>query len=264
MKRRSMRNYKRIAALIICCLFCLIQIQPMQAWAASDVPFGNISDPDVDVNTVGSIEIHDKYGAGISYSLYEVALYAEGGQAYFADAFASYPDDLAKLPAEWNTSADAKELAGQLAAMVEQHAIAADAGSGTTDANGKITFNNLKPGIYMATSKSFTMSDGKTYSSDPILVTVPEAAEVEGESANYQVKVNAKSDATDKPTTPENPPKTPSKPPTKTPSKKPDSKLPQTGVLWWPVPLLFAGGLTCYILGIFMDRRREKRSEEIR
>ena len=34
-------------------------------------------------------------------------------------------------------------------------------------------------------------------------------------------------------------------------------KLPQTGVLWWPVPLLTVGGLLLVILGLLLGKRRE-------
>lgn len=39
------------------------------------------------------------------------------------------------------------------------------------------------------------------------------------------------------------------------PSAQPPAKLPQTGLLWWPVPLLAAAGLLCLLLG----RRRARR-----
>ena len=35
----------------------------------------------------------------------------------------------------------------------------------------------------------------------------------------------------------------------------PPSKLPQTGMLWWPVPLLVSGGLLFVIIGLFVQRR---------
>lgn len=41
--------------------------------------------------------------------------------------------------------------------------------------------------------------------------------------------------------------------PPSTPNK-PDGSLPQTGLLWWPVPLLTAGGLFLIIIGYLRDR----------
>lgn len=56
------------------------------------------------------------------------------------------------------------------------------------------------------------------------------------------------------PTTPTNP--TPPTTPT-TPGKP--GKLPQTGQLWWPVPVLLCGGLLCLVIGLI--RRRGARHE---
>lgn len=51
----------------------------------------------------------------------------------------------------------------------------------------------------------------------------------------------------------------PTPPPAK-PGKPGGSKLPQTGQLWWPVPVLLAGGLLLIILGLL--RRRRAQNEE--
>lgn len=39
----------------------------------------------------------------------------------------------------------------------------------------------------------------------------------------------------------------------------PDSSLPQTGALWWPVPLLTAGGLLLFMAGWLWQKRQENR-----
>lgn len=44
-------------------------------------------------------------------------------------------------------------------------------------------------------------------------------------------------------------------PPTPTPTPPPD--IPQTGMLWWPVPVLFAVGLALFIVGLLKQRREE-------
>ena len=44
--------------------------------------------------------------------------------------------------------------------------------------------------------------------------------------------------------------------PTTPPSKNPGGKLPQTGVLWWPVPVLCAAGLTFLVAGrLFLKKK---------
>lgn len=40
-------------------------------------------------------------------------------------------------------------------------------------------------------------------------------------------------------------------------SKDSSTKLPQTGQLWWPVPLLICGGLLCIVIGLVRRRRAE-------
>lgn len=51
-------------------------------------------------------------------------------------------------------------------------------------------------------------------------------------------------------------PATPDKPNKTTTTTKKD-KLPQTGALWWPVPVLAAGGLLCLILGVVTKKGNE-------
>ncbi len=42
------------------------------------------------------------------------------------------------------------------------------------------------------------------------------------------------------------------------PEKPQDPKLPQTGVLWWPVPLLACGGAALFLMGLLRRRRKEQ------
>lgn len=73
---------------------------------------------------------------------------------------------------------------------------------------------------------------------------------------------------TDLPDLPEDPttdipdddtPKGPAEPdqPSKTTTTTKKDKLPQTGALWWPVPVLAAGGLLCLILGVVTKKGNE-------
>ncbi len=52
----------------------------------------------------------------------------------------------------------------------------------------------------------------------------------------------------------------PDTPPPTDPTQPEDPKLPQTGQLWWPVPLLICGGLLCVVVGLI--RRRGHADEE--
>jgi hypothetical protein len=62
------------------------------------------------------------------------------------------------------------------------------------------------------------------------------------------------SEPTEPPSEPTEPPSEPTVPPS------PPPNLPQTGQLWWPVPLLFLMGIMCVIIGLV--RRREDYYEE--
>lgn len=68
-------------------------------------------------------------------------------------------------------------------------------------------------------------------------------------------------DNPDKPDKPDNPSDNPNKNPTNDNGGKTNKpKLPQTGVLWWPVPVLVSAGLVFCIIGIL--RRRMNSDEE--
>lgn len=49
---------------------------------------------------------------------------------------------------------------------------------------------------------------------------------------------------------------------TNTRPSEPPPKLPQTGMLWWPVPLLACGGLLLVAIGFFMRRRQGDQDEQ--
>lgn len=49
---------------------------------------------------------------------------------------------------------------------------------------------------------------------------------------------------------------------TNTRPSEPPPKLPQTGMLWWPVPVLACGGLLLIIIGCFVRRRRREQDEK--
>lgn len=62
---------------------------------------------------------------------------------------------------------------------------------------------------------------------------------------------------TEPPTEPETEPST--EPSTEPETEEPDDtpKLPQTGLLWWPVPVLAGGGMVLFTIGWFLNRREE-------
>ena len=111
----------------------------------------------------------------------------------------------------------------------------------TVDRDGNATFSDLTFGLYLVVQKTAASGYGKTA---PFLVSVPYLYRDEYQ---YDVTSQPKTDLERevKPTAP--------------PSPGGGKKLPQTGQLWWPVPVLACAGLGCIAVGLF--RRREARDE---
>lgn len=112
----------------------------------------------------------------------------------------------------------------------------------TIDKNGVAKFEQLETGLYLITQTS--PAEGY-YAIKPFIVGVPN--NVDGHYV-YDVSINAK-------TEPEKIPE-PTKP---TPSKPTGPKLPQTGQLTWPIPVLAAAGLLLLVVGFVL--RKEKKHE---
>ena len=107
--------------------------------------------------------------------------------------------------------------------------------------DGKATFSDLTFGLYLVVQKTAASGYGKTA---PFLVSVPY---LYADEYQYDVTSQPKTDLERevKPTAP--------------PSSGGGKKLPQTGQLWWPVPVLACAGLGCIAVGLF--RRWEARDE---
>lgn len=117
---------------------------------------------------------------------------------------------------------------------------------------GKV--DNLTPGAYLIVE---TYAPEGYILAEPTLVTVPYADPVTGEAV-YDVialtKLNSprrRQPETKPETNPETKPET-----TPDTSKIPPKPLPQTGQLWWPVPILIAAGLLFVLLGILKRKDR--------
>ena len=109
----------------------------------------------------------------------------------------------------------------------------------TIDNKGKVTFTNLELGLYLVVQT--TAAPGYT-KIDPFVVSVP--GQADGRYV-YDVDATPKMDLEPEPTDP---------PPT-----KPSGKLPQTGQMNWPVPVLLSVGLLCFLGGWCL--RRGKKNE---
>ena len=134
------------------------------------------------------------------------------------------------------------ELAGKLAKL-EKELTPVTADPVTVGKDGKATFSNLTFGLYLVVQKTAASGYRKIA---PFLVSVPYLYRDEYQ---YELTSQPKTDLEQevKPTSPPS-------------SGGGGGKLPQTGQLWWPVPLLICAGLGCIAVGLF--RRREDRNED--
>ena len=191
-----------------------------------------------DTSRKGSIQLTIRQGGtavpGGSFTLYQVgALQEEDGNYRFVltEAFAG-----SKVSLEEVSSA---QLANTLAAYAKDHKLSGTAKD--VDKDGEIAFTGLELGLYLLVQHKAA----KGYeTAAPFLVSVPY---LYADEYQYDVTSQPKTDLERevKPTAP--------------PSPGGGKKLPQTGQLWWPVPVLACAGLGCIAVGLF--RRREARDE---
>lgn len=136
---------------------------------------------------------------------------------------------------------ESSDLPGKLAKL-EKKLTPVTAKPVTIDKNGTATFSDLEFGLYLVVQKTAASGYGKT---SPFLVSVP-----------YLYKGEYKYNVTSQPKTDLEREVKPTTPPS---SGGGGGKLPQTGQLWWPVPVLVCMGLGCIAVGLI--RRREAGDE---
>lgn len=203
-----------------------------------------------------SISVFATYGKsaleGVSYRLYQVAGYEKDGSLTASEAFRDCP-----------ALTEKSGTAAELAAWLEQEEIA-PVDTGKTDQNGQLILpdsgKEAFPGTYLLAADPFT-ADGFLYTVSPLLITLP-THDGDSASCQYEITVNSKSAQTEEktPATPSSPRTTEAPASEVRPRNAPetDGKLPQTGLLWWPMPLLVLAGLVCLLLGRSAERRIDK------
>ena len=136
---------------------------------------------------------------------------------------------------------ESPELARKLAKR-EKKLTPVTANPVTVGKDGKATFSDLTFGLYLVVQKTAASGYRKIA---PFLVSVPYLYRDEYQ---YEVTSQPKTDLEQevKPTSPPS-------------SGGGGGKLPQTGQLWWPVPVLACAGLGCIAVGLL--RRREAKDE---
>lgn len=112
---------------------------------------------------------------------------------------------------------------------------------------GRAIFVDLTPGLYLVAQAE--PAEGYLGFS-PFLVSLPN---FENGSYNYHVNASPKVDDI---------PVAPTVPETSEPPDEPDEKLPQTGQLNWPIPMMVVGGLLLFVLGLCLRSGKRKDAYE--
>ena len=110
--------------------------------------------------------------------------------------------------------------------------------------NGAVKFENLTTGLYLIYQEKAAPGYSKLA---PFLVTVPYT--VDGKEI-LNVTIDSKSELERNPT------------PTKPPEGSSDEKLPQTGQLIWPIPVMAASGIALFLLGWILTSNSGKDAYE--
>ena len=180
-----------------------------------------------------TVNVEDTDGhavAGGTLAIYQVAAVQDGKFVYTRD-FSSSTGKLEKN-SDFN-----KKLTDKLTSIVKQSK-AETMDTRTVDQKGTARFSNLPEGVYLFIQTK--EADGYT-TLNPFLVTVP-FTDTDGVTT-YDITANPKPGKVSKKTEP-----TPAPAPTPTPTPI-DHRLPQTGQLWWPVPVLACAGAALLIAG---------------
>lgn len=217
---------KRIGALLI--VLILLGSLTMTAYAVHEVP---------DYDTLGSISISMTYkGKAVPYgslTLYRVAdVDTDNGDYFF-----TYTEDFAdcSIPV---TELSSSNLSAKLAEIAKTKKL-----TGVTqllNSSGKTTFKNLEIGLYLLVQNKAAPGYTKV---SPFLVSVPA-----NDDGHYIYDVDAS-------------PKVGAEPsPTETTTTS--DKLPQTGQIQWPVPVMAVLGLFLVVVGRFLCASDKKKGYE--
>ncbi|MCB6615876.1 hypothetical protein [Ruminococcus sp. 210702-SL.1.03] len=216
--------------------------------------------------------------SGIKWNIYRVGSHLATGEFVLEGDFADYPADFGDL------SASAMQEAAQI---LEENAIADGLLPGWTasaDENGELSVNGVAAGLYLLSGEIITIGD-VTYDPAPAIIEVKANAD-----GSYDLTVYPKFESTEVPPsssqadsssdvgssseesssstdTSSNSDVSSSTSSTSTSSGMTNStssgeKVPQTGQLWWPVPIFSALGIVLIGMGLRVCAKREHDNDE--
>lgn len=197
----------------------------------------------VDVNAPASLELslapEGNPAEGVVFSAYRVAEVSFAGEFALTGPFANYDISFKDDTAEgWSA------LAQSLNELVFADGITADA-QAVTNVRGVVVFSGLPVGLYLVTGEAFQTDEASVVPA-PFMVCLPDLSD--DDEWIYDVQASVKSQIV---------PNEPSDGSSSGGSSggSGQGKLPQTGQLWWPVPVLLLAGAALAVFGVVRLRR---------
>lgn len=210
----------------------------------------------LDLNRKGSVSVtmtcEGTAVPGGTMTAYRVAEIVPAGAGYTYRYLEAYQDCTVPV-----SDPSFPKIAEALAVLIQQKGY-----EGTTKSiseNGEVSFTELDTGLYLLLQENAPLG---YYPVNPFLVSIPGRDDqdyVYDVDASPKVAIEKKPEETEPSTEPTSPttPTTPG-----TPHRDPN-KLPQTGQLNWPVPLLAGSGLVIFFLGWLLYRSGRKAAYEM-
>ena len=188
-----------------------------------------------------------------SISIYTVATVKVENGYVFDTSAGKFPGSSAVEGIESLNSADLEEQNAAIATALEKEAESAEADVTAMISDGSASFTDLTPGLYLVIQETLSEGNRKI---NPFLISIPDA------NGSYEIEAAPKNGFKIPPTPPltPKPSVTPSTPKSPSGSSSPSgskTSLPQTGQLWWPVPVLCGIGLALIISGFVLKRKKE-------
>lgn len=201
----------------------------------------------IDPAQTGTLTIECHYGgspvSGMTFSLYRVASVSPAGEYTLLPAYAGSGAVITGRP----DAAGWREAVGHLIRWIGEQGLSPEVTVITAAASGTAVGETLPVGLYLLTAAP-CQKGSYTYTAAPALVGLP----LEQPGGGWQYAITAAPKLARTGTyvppsiiIPDNP------------APAPTDKLPQTGLLQWPIALLAAAGLVLLTVGGALRRRRE-------
>ncbi len=191
-------------------------------------------------NYRGNVTIRLKTGDGLCLNGAELRLYRVGRAAVQSGGLVFENTVDVGIPLDGLSAGENGEAAQKLLTVIQNTTqTSTDCRTDATNSKGEARFADLQNGVYLVEQRT---TDSTKQWFQPFLLYLPQ--EDRDGSWLTEVIVSPKMEP-EKPAEPTNPP-------------KPGGKLPQTGMVQWPVPVLALGGLACIVLGLTLSRREDQ------